>query len=203
MNYGGSRKTISSAYCNKGGSRKQFYPYATSTVYTYREYTVNSWTKKALGVEAWLPLSAYTSMSESYNFDDTTGTFSLTGSRTPRAPAVSEENTQSSVQVSQYTSFYYLYSSRIMVTCSAYAYLNVFGTAGIFGSVHYAYPKGYSSSSYNDKTSSSKLSTGYQQSSYTYIEIVTSWDLNGDASYLDLNTTDCPIYDPGIYRVEI
>ena len=36
MNYGGSRKTISSAYGNVSGSRKQIYPYSKTTTYTYR-----------------------------------------------------------------------------------------------------------------------------------------------------------------------
>ena len=44
MNNGGSRKTISSAYGNVSGTRKQIYPYSSSTVYTYtwEKYSVNS-----------------------------------------------------------------------------------------------------------------------------------------------------------------
>ena len=38
MNSGGSRKTISSAYANISGTRKQIHPYSTTTVYTYTWY---------------------------------------------------------------------------------------------------------------------------------------------------------------------
>lgn len=38
MNSGGRRKTISKVYANKGGSRKQIFPYSESTTYTYTWY---------------------------------------------------------------------------------------------------------------------------------------------------------------------
>ena len=42
MNYGGSRKTISSAYGNVSGSRKQIYPYSATTTYTWNKYSVKT-----------------------------------------------------------------------------------------------------------------------------------------------------------------
>ena len=39
-NIGGSRKTISSVYCRKSGSRKQIYPYNNQTVYYWDCYNV-------------------------------------------------------------------------------------------------------------------------------------------------------------------
>lgn len=42
MNSGGSRKTISSAYGNVSGTRKQIYPYNATTTYTWNRYNLKS-----------------------------------------------------------------------------------------------------------------------------------------------------------------
>ena len=41
MNSGGTRKSISSAYANISGTRKQIFPYSATTIYTWNKYNVN------------------------------------------------------------------------------------------------------------------------------------------------------------------
>ena len=77
MNNGGSRKTISSAYANIGGSRKQIHPYSTSTIYYV--YPINNWTYKTMNTEVQRDWGNDGTIYSSFSFNSSTGKFTLSG----------------------------------------------------------------------------------------------------------------------------
>ena len=203
-NVGGSRKTISSAYCNIGGSRKQIYPYATQTVYTYREYNINDYmiyTGDLPNDGACIPIygiSNYSSLKSSYSFNSSTGTFTVSGS-SPSKPSL---NTNSQAGVGG-TTYYYKYSDYIIFSVVGYCFLNCAGFEGIIsGTAYYGYPDGYSSS-YSQSTSTSNKDTGYIVADWESIECI-NWDLNGDDSYYEFaGYMNIPIYSGSVYRTSV
>ena len=193
-NYGGSRKTTSSAYANIGGTRKQIYPYSASTVYQYRRYTVNSWTTKTIS-----SVYGHTNFNvelddyyKSYSFNSSTGNFSLSTVATNYEPSNDYDY--------EFTTTVYL-----KLANKAIAVLNAYGNqvqqchnCGNFqsymDSVIYAYPNGYSSS-YSTVSYSSPITTGY---GYNNTYTVYNCSDCGSPS----NETAIPIYS-GYYFVAI
>ena len=211
MNYGGSRKTISSAYGNISGSRKQIFPYNATTTYSYRRYSVSSWiqysydlsyddTSYSVLVSGFPYKSCYNSLS----FDSSGGGFTLSGSN-PDKPNAS--CTSSILEHCQDTFggadvYYYKISNSIVAGGMAYCYWNITDFQGIAFNwcLYYAKPNGYGGS-YTTVSNPSYVGYGYTN---TRVRLGNPDIMDGgsDSEVLEDHYVNIPSYD-GYYIMEV
>ena len=164
-NISGTRKTVSSAYGNINGSRKQIFPYAYKTTYSYKQYSVTSWTMETYnnGNDCCTNYmydkdAAY----KSYSFNNSTGTFTLS----TKMSYTTVENEGDDVfgsydeyNFSSYPVYISLHSNRRIIAAVSHPMNSKWGAWPY--PIYRAKPSAYGSS-YTTISSTTSKTTGYQ-----------------------------------------